>query len=51
MLGNAVALLLVVLLAAACVRNLWRDAKRGGCGGCAGCSGHCAGCARKGNPS
>ncbi|MBQ9521634.1 MAG: FeoB-associated Cys-rich membrane protein [Oscillospiraceae bacterium] len=49
-LGNAIALLAVALLVAVCVRNLWRDARRGGCGGCGGCSGqcsHCAGCAAK----
>ena len=51
-LGNAIALLCVALLVAVCVRNLWKDAKSGGCGGCAGCGGgnacggcpHCAGC-------
>lgn len=47
-LGNAIALLAVALLAAGCVRNLWRDAKRGGCGGCSGQCSHCAGCAAKG---
>ncbi|MBQ6985615.1 MAG: FeoB-associated Cys-rich membrane protein [Oscillibacter sp.] len=58
-LGNAVALLLVALLVAVCVRNLWKDAKQGGCGsGCAGCAGcangsciHCAGHVRKGKAS
>ena len=43
-LGSAIALLAVGLLAAGCVRTLWRDAKRGGCGG--RCD-HCAGCAGK----
>lgn len=47
-LGNVIALLGVALLVAACARNLWKDAKQGGCGGCAGCGGkacsHCAGC-------
>ena len=42
--GNAIALLAVALLAAGCVRKLWKDAKRGGCGG--NCS-HCAGCPGK----
>ena len=46
-LGNAIALLLVALLVAVCVRELIQGHKSGGCsGGCAGCSGGCAGCRR-----
>lgn len=47
-LGNAIALLGVALLVAACARNLWKDAKQGGCAGCGGnaCGAcpRCAGC-------
>ena len=46
-LGNAIAVLLVALLVAVCVRELIQGHKIGGCsGGCAGCSGGCAGCSR-----
>ena len=46
-LGNAIALLAVGLLVAACARFLWKDAQRGGCGGCAGCGGcHGNACSR-----
>ncbi len=45
--GDAIVLLAVAALVAACVRNLWRDAKSGGCSGCAGCGGcHGNACSR-----
>ena len=46
-LGNLIAILLVVLLVAVCAREIWKSHKSGGCGGgCAGCSGSCAGCSK-----
>ncbi|MBO6163434.1 MAG: FeoB-associated Cys-rich membrane protein [Lachnospiraceae bacterium] len=47
-LGNAIAILLVVMLVVVCVREIWKGHQSGGCGscsgGCAGCSGSCASC-------
>lgn len=40
-LGNIIAVGLVLLLVFFCARFLWKDAKSGGC---AGCSGHCGSC-------
>jgi hypothetical protein len=45
--GNLIAVLLVVLLVVVCAREIWKSHKAGGCsGGCAGCSGSCAGCSK-----
>ncbi len=48
-LGNTVAVILVLALVWVCAGQLWKDHKSGGscagCGGCGGsCGGSCAGC-------
>ncbi len=46
-LGTVIVLLVVAVLAALCVRALWKGRRTGGCSGdCASCGG-CPGCAPK----
>ena len=46
LIGNGVAVVLVLLLVAACIREIAAGRKSGGCAGCSGSCSSCASCGR-----
>ncbi len=43
-LGNMVAVLLVIALVFVCAKEIWKGHKGGGCAGCSGSCGSCSSC-------